>query len=250
MKIQAGDKFNKLTAVKFIEKKNYIDMWEFKCDCGNTRICQIYPVINGKSKSCGCSKGQGLKGRGEKTFKKYEGKKINRLTPIMYIGPKGTDRTPRWLCRCECGVEKEVVNSKLLGGHTKSCGCLSKEISTRSLVRMNWSKDKVQTLYKKFIAGAATRNLEFTITLEEFRFLIAQNCVYCGSGPSNIYLRGRENSLHYNGLDRIDSSKGYTIENSASCCKFCNLFKSDMTKEDFINHVHKISDFNRVVVKK
>lgn len=36
-------------------------------------------------------------------------------------------RTPQgritWLCRCECGAEKEVVGHSLRSGATKSCGC-------------------------------------------------------------------------------------------------------------------------------
>lgn len=32
-----------------------------------------------------------------------------------------------WLCKCECGNEKEVPASRLLRGTTKSCGCLKEE---------------------------------------------------------------------------------------------------------------------------
>jgi hypothetical protein len=28
-----------------------------------------------------------------------------------------------WVCRCECGAERAYEQSKLKGGHTKSCGC-------------------------------------------------------------------------------------------------------------------------------
>lgn len=30
----------------------------------------------------------------------------------------------RWLCRCDCGNEKEVAAQALKSGKTKSCGCL------------------------------------------------------------------------------------------------------------------------------
>ena len=31
-----------------------------------------------------------------------------------------------WLCRCDCGREKEVEEWNLFSGHTRSCGCLNK----------------------------------------------------------------------------------------------------------------------------
>ena len=33
-----------------------------------------------------------------------------------------------WLCECECGNRKSVQYSKLMRGHTRSCGCLASEI--------------------------------------------------------------------------------------------------------------------------
>ena len=33
----------------------------------------------------------------------------------------------RWLCKCSCGNIKSVTGSSLTSGHTKSCGCKTKE---------------------------------------------------------------------------------------------------------------------------
>jgi hypothetical protein len=33
-----------------------------------------------------------------------------------------------WLCECECGNKLKVPTSNLTSGHTKSCGCYSKEV--------------------------------------------------------------------------------------------------------------------------
>ena len=35
------------------------------------------------------------------------------------------------------------------------------------------------------------------------------------------------------GSDRVDNSKGYTMENSVPCCKFCNLGKSVCDVQEF-----------------
>ena len=37
----------------------------------------------------------------------------------------------RWLCRCDCGNKTVVTGSKLTNGHTKSCGCLLLDKSTK-----------------------------------------------------------------------------------------------------------------------
>lgn len=36
-----------------------------------------------------------------------------------------------WLCRCECGTEREVLQSPLTRGKSKSCGCLSEQCGTK-----------------------------------------------------------------------------------------------------------------------
>ena len=52
--IKKGDKYNKLTAVKFIEMKSCRQLWLFKCDCGKKKIIRADCVKNGMTKSCGC----------------------------------------------------------------------------------------------------------------------------------------------------------------------------------------------------
>ena len=46
-------------------------------------------------------------------------KKFGKWTVI-----KKSERRGYWLCRCECGVEKEVLTDNLKGGKSKSCGSL------------------------------------------------------------------------------------------------------------------------------
>ena len=51
-----GQKFNKLTAIKVIEKST----WLFQCDCGNFIERKSIVVRNGNTKSCGCIKKENL----------------------------------------------------------------------------------------------------------------------------------------------------------------------------------------------
>jgi hypothetical protein len=44
-----------------------------------------------------------------------------------------------------------------------------------------------------------------------------------------------------NGVDRVDSGRGYTVDNCVPCCKFCNLMKRNYTPEFFLAHTSKIT---------
>ena len=53
--IKSGDRFGRLTAVKFIEmRKNFTKYWLFRCECGNEKVMMANNVKNGHTKSCGC----------------------------------------------------------------------------------------------------------------------------------------------------------------------------------------------------
>lgn len=54
-----GQKFNRLTAVAFVGRKEYPSgqrqqLWRFKCDCGNETVALANLVKRGKTRSCGC----------------------------------------------------------------------------------------------------------------------------------------------------------------------------------------------------
>lgn len=44
------------------------------------------------------------------------GRKFGELVAVRYVGEA------KWLCRCSCGAEKEVLAQNLVRGHTRSCG--------------------------------------------------------------------------------------------------------------------------------
>lgn len=54
------------------------------------------------------------------------GKKFGRLTVVSFNNKVGEYQY--YLCRCDCGNEKVVNRRELKAGHTKSCGCLHKEL--------------------------------------------------------------------------------------------------------------------------
>ena len=43
-----------------------------------------------------------------------------------------------------------------------------------------------------------------------------------------------------NGIDRVDSSKGYTLDNCVPCCSICNTMKLNYTLQEFSDHITKV----------
>ena len=62
---------------------------------------------------------------------RYIGEKFGRLTIIG--GPFRRNRQTYYLCKCDCGNEKEVRGSHLSSGSIQSCGCLRKEKTSQMM---------------------------------------------------------------------------------------------------------------------
>jgi hypothetical protein len=80
----------------------------------------------------------------------------------------------------------------------------------------------------QYKGNAKTRNIAWELTRKEFESFWQEPCSYCGSEIETI------------GLDRIDSSQSYNIDNVVSCCSICNAMKLDHSYEKWINHMKKV----------
>ena len=59
-------------------------------------------------------------------FEDITGQRFGRLIVIKKADNYGNGNY-KWLCKCDCGNEKEIEKSSLIAGLTKSCGCLHNE---------------------------------------------------------------------------------------------------------------------------
>lgn len=51
------------------------------------------------------------------------GQRFGRLTALALLPARKASKLV-WLCRCDCGIELEVLSESLRSGNTKSCGCM------------------------------------------------------------------------------------------------------------------------------
>jgi hypothetical protein len=182
-------------------------------------------------------------------------KKFGRWTILKRS--KNIHKEVYFFCKCDCGTKRKVKAASLRAGTSKSCGCLLKElVSKRNHIRNMYQKisppghtvfGSLKHLYK---FCAKKRRILWTLTDDFFKNITKQDCHYCGKKPSQVSkprsmktrrgssIRAYENGFYiYNGIDRIDSSKGYTEDNVVPCCSSCNYAKLNMTQHEFSNWI-------------
>jgi hypothetical protein len=90
--------------------------------------------------------------------------------------------------------------------------------------------NRMESQYGVYKTSAKTKRLEFTLSMGQFSELVKMPCYYCGI----IQEKG------FNGLDRLDSSAHYTVENCVSCCEMCNMMKGTISPSVFVHRVEHI----------
>lgn len=138
-----------------------------------------------------------------------------------------------WICKCDCGNEIERATDKfgMPNAGKKGCGSCSYTMGERVDPKVRGLK----ALYSQYKTAARNANREFALSRDELETLTSSDCFYCGVEPQRL----RE-GYKFNGIDRKDNDKGYTPENSLSCCAECNIMKKDFSYEEFLERVSKI----------
>ena len=206
------------------------------------------------------------------------GQKINDWK-IFYRTINNNQNKVMQVCECQlCGKIKPVKGTDITSERSKNCGCkreiikiqkrdaaIRKRDSQGNIVEKhcskcdNWlplesfyknkttkdgyanickdcssPKNNIERYIHQYKNNAQRRNINFNLTNEEFISIISQPCYYCGIKPTKDKLIG---------IDRIDSSKDYIIENCVPCCEMCNKMKLNYSVSDWLNHMKKIISF-------
>ena len=100
------------------------------------------------------------------------------------------------------------------------------ELATR------WYRTNVNPRLDALKRAAEIRDIAWLLMDEEAKEMFVKPCIYC----KHIDLEVR-----VNGIDRLDSSKPYTLENCRPCCKDCNYMKGTYDPKTFIERAKKIA---------
>ena len=120
----------------------------------------------------------------------------------------------------------------------------------RVLYPEQYSDEKKTPAFQKLLAtykqGAYKRRLEFRLSESDFHDLTRSNCHYCGIAPFR-FIEKNGHVYTYNGIDRMNSQKGYLIGNVVPCCTECNKMKLDTPYNEFLELIETI--YLRLCVK-
>lgn len=175
----------------------------------------------------------GYNGKG---IEDHSGMKYGKLTVLKKLCIK--NHTSYYLLRCECG--NEIVKRVNHLSNAQMCRhCAGEKNGTQKKEKGLNSKNSVIYSNKK---GALKRGLGWSLSEEDCEKLFGGNCYLCGRPPQNeftaVYNNGSSNgSFVYNGIDRIDNSKGYIVGNVRSCCFQCNRAKHKNRLGDFLSWI-------------
>lgn len=167
---------------------------------------------------------------------------------VLNIDRKDGHGNNIYKCLCDCGNTAYVRGNGLTSGNTKSCGCLSTEV--KKAKRLPENRGVINHIILQYKRHAKDRNLVWGLLYDDVKAIIQQPCFYCGAEKSNHKVtKNCKEGYDYNGIDRIDSSKGYIIGNVVPCCKICNYAKRDMNQKDFILWIQKAAHYTKAMAE-
>jgi hypothetical protein len=115
----------------------------------------------------------------------------------------------------------------------KRCKHISKHFGGNGVLDESIWPDSKSAPYTHYLSRALKKNLEFTLTKEEFINFTNDDCFYCDKSAS---------MFHSNGVDRLNNNSGYTTSNCVSCCSECNFMKGALTRRQFIETCKKVAE--------
>jgi len=194
--------------------------------CTNDRCNMIYPIKyfisdtnRQEAKQCQFCRDKG----------KEKDKKESRLQSKKEWNEKNHDKCAQyWMNYRGRKIEKDI--DLFLSNNAKSVKAW-RDKNPNKVKEMNKRKRENVVLYLNvYKRSASKKNLKFELKDEEYFDLVKQNCYYCGE----LQDKG------FNGIDRKDSTKDYTKDNTVSCCYVCNFIKGCLTDDIFLKRVEHI----------
>lgn len=156
------------------------------------------------------------------------GIRFGRLVADYPVG-KDKHRNILWKCKCDCGNECIVPAGRLRGGHTNSCGCLSRDnVIKRNTRNFTTLRSKNERLYYRW-AGIKQRCTNPNHS--RYKDYGGRGITICDEwlfyepfyawAMENGYEEGLE-------IDRINNNIGYSPDN----CRFVNRISNSRNKRN------------------
>lgn len=165
-------------------------------------------------------------------------KRFGKLTVVErreYPTNKGTNKYMA-KCLCDCGNIKEILVKNLVNGRTKSCGCSKthyKNLTGEKSPCFKGYKDIRKTYWNKLAKRSELREQSFSLTMKQgWELFELQNRKCALTGLPIVFDKCNGNTTA--SLDRINTNKGYEVDNVQWVHKDVNKMRNVYTIEYFI----------------
>lgn len=163
--------------------------------------------------------------------RKYFDKKYNKYYDCIA-------KKKYYLCQCDCGKKKVIIQDSLLNGKTTSCGCIQKEIATKNAKNINYIDGRTKTiLYKKY-AGIKRRC--YNKNDSHFKYYGERGITMCDEWKNDFlsFKKWAENNGYNDNLtiERIDVNGNYEPNN----CRWILLNEQNLNKRNTLYFENKI----------
>jgi hypothetical protein len=182
--------------------------------------------------------------RPSKKRQNLTGNIYGRLTVVSFYEKRKGQQY--WKCKCNCGNETIVGHTHLTLQRVRSCGCSHFYLKNK---HPHWTGigDMPGTYMGSLRQSAKKRKLEFNLTKEQlWKLFLNQNRKCILSGVELSFNSQHNKNDGTASLDRIDSSKGYTIDNVQWVHKIVNIMKHDVEEKEFFNWCKLITERNKL----
>lgn len=158
--------------------------------------------------------------------------------PRMQESKSGKSKSTQWKVKCLKCNNIFWVWSSSIERRNRKFPC--KRCYDSSMRRTD-SWPALQKAYLSAKGGAKTRELEWSISMQDYLEIASKSCYYCGSAPTEKKpAKSWQEPIFLHGLDRVNNKMGYKKENLVACCKQCNWAKKDLSQKEFIGWVTSV----------
>jgi hypothetical protein len=167
-----------------------------------------------------------------------EGKRFGKLIAIKWTKFNGRHRY--WLCKCDCGKNKEIAATHLVRNKINSCGCSQTRIGKQNNA---WKgHGEISGAYFSGIKEKARqRKIDFKISIEYIWSLFEKQKRKCALTGLEMQFPTKCKQRYTASLDRIDSNKGYVEGNVQWILGDVNWMKNNFSQDYFIEICQLIS---------
>lgn len=246
--IEVGSRLGKWTILEELPDKmcdlsgrvKAVRIVKVRCDCGFEDTRQYHTLYQGLQKypERACRKCHSTQQVIDLT-----GQRFGKLQVVgfSHVGP--IDHAAHWKCLCDCGKACIMWSNSLRTNGTMSCGCL-RELRGQDSPKWRGHGQLSSSQWSKIRKSAEFRDIPFDLTIGQAWNLFVAQGGRCALTGLPIELRKYGSESHTSSLDRINSDRGYVLDNVQWVHARVNLAKRDTMQDDFIEMCRAVAAYN------